>query len=46
MSQAQSSNPDLPETDFNLLDDSEDADNHTSDSTATLLSVQFQLDES
>lgn len=46
MSQAQSSNPDLPETDFNLLDDSEDADNHTSDSTATRLSLQFQLDES
>ena len=46
MSQAQSSNPDLPDTDFNLLDDSEDADNHTSDSTATRLSLQFQLDES
>ena len=46
MSQAQSSNSNFPETDFNLLDDSEDADNHTSDSTATRLSLQFQLDES
>ena len=46
MSQAQSSNSNLPETDFNLLEDSEDADNHTSDSTATRLSLQFQLDES
>ena len=34
-----------PETDFNLLEDSEDADNHTSSSTATRLSLQFQLDE-
>ena len=46
MSQAQSSNSNFPETDFNLLEDSEDADNHTSDSTATRLSLQFQLDES
>ncbi|ENW90225.1 MULTISPECIES: 23S rRNA pseudouridine(1911/1915/1917) synthase RluD [Acinetobacter] len=46
MSQAQSSNSNIPETDFNLLDDSEDADNHTSDPTATRLSLQFQLDES
>ena len=46
MSQAQSSNSTFPETDFNLLEDSEDADNHTSDSTATRLSLQFQLDES
>ena len=46
MSQAQSSNSNVPETDFNLLEDSEDADNHTSDSTATRLSLQFQLDES
>jgi len=46
MSQAQSSNSNIPETDFNLLDDSEDADNHTSDATATRLSLQFQLDES
>ncbi|RKG32766.1 23S rRNA pseudouridine(1911/1915/1917) synthase RluD [Acinetobacter tianfuensis] len=46
MSQAQSSNSTVPETDFNLLEDSEDADNHTSDSTATRLSLQFQLDES
>ncbi|WP_445660220.1 23S rRNA pseudouridine(1911/1915/1917) synthase RluD [Acinetobacter sp. F16] len=45
MSQAQSSNSNFPETDFNLLEDSEDADNHTSDSTATRLSLQFQLDE-
>ena len=45
MSQAQSSNSNIPETDFNLLDDSEDADNHTSDATATRLSLQFQLDE-
>ena len=45
MSQAQSSNSNLPETDFNLLEDSEDADNHTSSSTATRLSLQFQLDE-
>ena len=46
MSQAQSSNSTFPETDFNLLEDSDDADNHTSDSTATRLSLQFQLDES
>ena len=46
MSQAQSSNSNIPETDFNLLDDSEDADNHTSDPTATRLSLQCQLDES
>ena len=45
MSQAQSSNSNFPETDFNLLEDSEDADNHTSSSTATRLSLQFQLDE-
>ena len=46
MAQAQSSDPNFPETDFNLLEDSEDADNHTSSSTATRLSLQFQLDES
>ena len=46
MAQAQSSDPNFPETDFNLLEDSEDADNHTSDSTATRLSLQFQLDDS
>ena len=46
MTQAQSSDPNFPETDFNLLEDSEEADNHTSDSTATRLSLQFQLDES
>lgn len=45
MAQAQSSDPNFPETDFNLLEDSEDADNHTSSSTATRLSLQFQLDE-
>ena len=45
MAQAQSSDPNFPETDFNLLEDSEDADNHTSSSTATSLSLQFQLDE-
>mgnify|MGYP000343623761 FL=1 len=46
MTQAQSSDTSFPETDFNLLEDSEDADNHTSDATATRLSLQFQLDES
>ena len=46
MSQAQSSNSNNPETDFHLFDDSEDADNHTSEITATRLSLQFQLDES
>ena len=46
MSQAQSSNSTFPETDFNLLEDSEDADNHNSEATATRLSLQFQLDES
>ena len=46
MSQAQSSNSNIPDTDFNLLEDSEDADNHTSEATATRLSLQFQLDES
>ena len=45
MAQAQSSDPNFPETDFNLLEDSQDADNHTSSSTATRLSLQFQLDE-
>ena len=45
MTQAQSSDSNFPETDFNLLEDSEDADNHTSGSTATHLSLQFQLDE-
>ena len=45
MAQAQSSDPNFPETDFNLLEDSEDADNHTSEATATRLSLQFQLDE-
>jgi len=45
MTSAQSSNTNFSETDFNLLEDSEDADNHTSDTTATRLSLQFQLDE-
>lgn len=45
MSQAQSTHSNLPETEFNLLEDAEDADNHTSGSTATRLSLQFQLDE-
>lgn len=46
MSQAQSSNSNTLETDFHIFDDSEDADNHTSESSATRLSLQFQLDES
>ncbi len=46
MSQAQSSNSNTPETDFHIFDDSEEADNHTSEVTATRLSLQFQLDES
>jgi len=45
MTSAQSSNTNFSETDFNLLEDSEDADNHTSEATATRLSLQFQLDE-
>ncbi|ALH95400.1 23S rRNA pseudouridine(1911/1915/1917) synthase RluD [Acinetobacter equi] len=45
MTQAQSSNSNIPETDIHLFEDSEDADNHTSDSTATRLSLQFQLDD-
>ena len=45
MTSAHSSNSNFPENDFNLLEDSEDADNHTSSSTATRLSLQFQLDE-
>ena len=46
MTSAQSSNSNFPENDFNLLEDSEDADNHNSAATATRLSLQFQLDES
>jgi 23S rRNA pseudouridine1911/1915/1917 synthase len=46
MTQAQSSDSNIPKTDLHLLEDSEDADNHTSDSTATRLSLQFQLDDS
>ena len=45
MTSAHSSNSNFSENDFNLLEDSEDADNHTSSSTATRLSLQFQLDE-
>ena len=46
MTSAQSSNSNFSENDFNLLEDSEDADNHNSTPTATRLSLQFQLDES
>ncbi|WP_173910089.1 23S rRNA pseudouridine(1911/1915/1917) synthase RluD [Acinetobacter sp. Marseille-Q1618] len=46
MTSAQSSNSNFSENDFNLLEDSEDADNHTSALTATRLSLQFQLDDS
>ncbi|WP_312970824.1 23S rRNA pseudouridine(1911/1915/1917) synthase RluD [Acinetobacter gerneri] len=45
MTSAQTSNSEFPETDFNLLEDSEDADNHNSGITATRLSLQFQLDD-
>lgn len=46
MTSAQSSNSSFSENDFNLLEDSEDADNHNSSATATRLSLQFQLDNS
>mgnify|MGYP001759730789 FL=1 len=46
MTSAHSSNSNFPENDFNLLEDSEDADNHNSAPTATRLSLQFQLDDS
>ena len=46
MTSAHSSNSTFPENDFNLLEDSEDADNHNSAPTATRLSLQFQLDDS
>ena len=46
MTQVQSSDSNIPETDLNLLEDSEDADNHTSETTATRLTLQVQLDES
>ena len=46
MTSAHSSNSDPSENDFNLLEDSEDADNHNSAPTATRLSLQFQLDDS
>ena len=45
MTQVQSSDSNIPETDFNLIEDSEDADNHTSETTATRLTLQVQLDE-
>jgi 23S rRNA pseudouridine1911/1915/1917 synthase len=45
MTQAQSSDSNIPETDIHLFEDSDEADNHTSDSTATRLSLQFQLDD-
>ena len=44
MTSAQSSNSNFSETDF-LLEDSVDADNQNSDSTATRLSLQIPLDE-
>ena len=46
MTSAHSSNSNFSENDFNLLEDSEDADNHNSAPTATRLSLQFQLDDS
>ena len=46
MTSTQSSNSIFSETDFNLLEDSEEADNHNSAATATRLSLKFQLDES
>ena len=46
MTSAHSSNSNLSENDFNLLEDSEDAANHNSAPTATRLSLQFQLDDS
>ncbi len=46
MTSAQSSISNVPETILDLIEDSEDADNHTSAATATRLSLQFQLDES
>ena len=45
MTQAQSSDSNIPETDIHLFEDSDEADNHTSGSTATRLSLQFQLDD-
>ncbi|WOE31356.1 MULTISPECIES: 23S rRNA pseudouridine(1911/1915/1917) synthase RluD [unclassified Acinetobacter] len=44
MTQAKSSDSNIPETDFHLLDDSDDTDQHTSEMTATHLCLQFQLD--
>lgn len=46
MTSTQSSHSNFTETDFNLLEDAEDADNHNSPATATHLSLQFQLDDS
>lgn len=45
MTSIQSSNSNFTETDFNLLEDADGADNHNSSSTSTCLSLQFQLDE-
>ncbi len=45
MTSTQSSHSNFTETDFNLLEDADDADNHTSSVTSTHLSLQFQLDE-
>ncbi|MEB3767628.1 23S rRNA pseudouridine(1911/1915/1917) synthase RluD [Acinetobacter sp. MD2] len=46
MTSTQSSHSNSTETDFNLLEDADDADNHNSSATATHLSLQFQLDDS
>ncbi len=46
MTQAQSSNSQISETNFHLLEDIDDADNHNSVGTATRLQLQFQLDDS
>lgn len=45
MTSTQSSHSNFTETDFNLLEDAEDADNHNLSATATHLSLQFQLDD-
>lgn len=45
MTSINSSHSNCTETDFNLLEETDDADNHNSSTTATHLSLQFQLDE-
>ncbi|MFT4021959.1 MAG: RNA pseudouridine synthase, partial [Acinetobacter sp.] len=45
MTSTQSSHSNFTETDFNLLEDADDADNHNSSVTSTHLSLRFQLDE-